>query len=117
MSVPTRAELREWTRNLALVPLDVADPEETRYVPLADAGRSAVDELQVTIELALDTTAQLLSGPAGAGKTTELYRLRRDLVNAGYHAAVFAGRRPGSPLPAACRLPPAQPPRPTRAMS
>lgn len=89
MSTPTRTELRAWTANLALVPLDVGDPKETRYVALADAGRSAVDELQVTIELATDTTAQLLSGPSGSGKTTELYRLRRDLLNAGYHATVF----------------------------
>jgi hypothetical protein len=89
MSLPSRAELREWTAALTLGPLDVSDPAETRYVELADAGRGAVDDLQATIELSLEATTQLLTGPSGSGKTTELYRLRRDLQLAGYDATVF----------------------------
>ncbi|MGH3886776.1 MAG: hypothetical protein ACRDSZ_09435, partial [Pseudonocardiaceae bacterium] len=89
MTTPSRQQLREWSAALTLGPLDPSDPNETRYVPLAEAGRGAVDELLATIELALDTTTQLLSGPSGSGKTTELCRLRGELVDAGFHAAIF----------------------------
>ena len=89
MTTPSRQQLREWSAALTLGPLDPADPEETRYVPLADAGRAAVDELLATIELSLDTTTQLLSGPSGAGKTTELHRLKGELERNGFHAAIF----------------------------
>ena len=89
MTTPSRQQLRDWSAKLTLGPLDPADPAETRYVALADAGRAAVDELLATIELAFDTTTQLLSGPSGSGKTTELYRLRGELVEAGYHATIF----------------------------
>lgn len=86
MTTPTRERLREWSAALTLGPLDPADP---RYVSLADAGRAAVDELMATIELAFDSTTQLLSGPSGSGKTTELRRLRGELERAGFHAAIF----------------------------
>jgi hypothetical protein len=66
MTTPSRQQRREWSAALTLGPLD---PAETRYVPLAEAGRAAVDELLAAIELAIDTTTQLLSG---SGKTTEL---------------------------------------------
>jgi hypothetical protein len=89
MTTPSRQQLRDWSAALTLEPLDPADPKETRYVPLADAGRAAVDELLATIELALDSTTQLLSGPSGSGKTTELYRLKGELERAGFHAAIF----------------------------
>ncbi|MGH4010574.1 MAG: hypothetical protein ACRDTH_20850 [Pseudonocardiaceae bacterium] len=89
MTTPSRQQLRDWSAELTLDPLDPADPAETRYVPLADAGRAAVDELLATIELALDSTTQLLSGPSGSGKTTELYRLRGELERADFHAAIF----------------------------
>lgn len=89
MTTPSRERLREWSAALTLGPLNPADPTETRYVPLADAGRAAVDELMATIELAFDSTTQLLSGPSGSGKTTELSRLRGELERAGYHAAIF----------------------------
>jgi hypothetical protein len=85
----SRQELREWSAALTLGPLDPTDLNEKRYVALADAGRAAVDELMATIELAFDTTTQLLSGPSGSGKTTELNRLRGELRDAGYHAAIF----------------------------
>jgi hypothetical protein len=89
MTMPSRQQLREWSAALTLGPLDPADPNETRYVALADAGRAAVDELMATIELAFDTTTQLLSGPSGSGKTTELFRLRGELGQVGFHAAIF----------------------------
>jgi hypothetical protein len=89
MTTPSRQQLREWSAALTLGPLDPADPKETRYVELADAGRAAVDELLATIELALDTTTQLLSGPSGSGKTTELHRLRGELERRDFHAAIF----------------------------
>ncbi|MGI8624699.1 MAG: hypothetical protein ACR2NB_14750, partial [Solirubrobacteraceae bacterium] len=89
MSLPTRADLRAWNAALTLDPLDPGDPQEQRYVPLHEAGRAAVDEMMATIELAFDTTTQLLSGPSGAGKTTELRRLRSELDRAGYHAVLF----------------------------
>ncbi|MGH3929894.1 MAG: hypothetical protein ACRDTF_07950, partial [Pseudonocardiaceae bacterium] len=79
MTTPARQTLREWSAKLTLGPLDPSDPAEMRYVPLADAGRVAADELLATIELAFDTTTQLLSGPSGSGKTTELHRLRGEL--------------------------------------
>ncbi|MGB6164667.1 MAG: hypothetical protein WCF33_20645 [Pseudonocardiaceae bacterium] len=89
MTTPSRQQLREWSAALTLGPLDPADPNETRYVPLADAGRAAVDELLATIELAIDTTTQLLSGPSGSGKTTELYRLKDALERNGFEATIF----------------------------
>jgi hypothetical protein len=89
MTMPSRLQLREWSAALTLDPLDPADPNERRYVALADAGRGAVDELKATTELAFDTTTQLLSGPSGSGKTTELRRLRGELTEAGFHAAIF----------------------------
>jgi hypothetical protein len=86
MTTPSRQEL---SAALTLGPLNPADPNETRYVALADAGRAAVDELMATILLAFDTTTQLLSGPSGSGKTTELCRLKAELREAGFHAAIF----------------------------
>jgi hypothetical protein len=51
MTTPSRQQLREWSAAFTLGPLAPAGPKETRYVPLADAGRAAVDELLATIEL------------------------------------------------------------------
>lgn len=87
--MPTRDELREWSAALTPRPLDVSEPiGQKRYVELAEAGRGAVNELQATIELSMDTTTQLLSGPPGSGKSTELYRLRRELRAEGFRADV-----------------------------
>ncbi|MGH3719322.1 MAG: hypothetical protein ACRDRI_10900 [Pseudonocardiaceae bacterium] len=86
MTTPSRERLRDWSAALTLGPLDPGDP---RYVSLADAGRDVVGELMATIDLALDSTTQLLSGPSGSGKTTELRRLRGELERAGFHAAIF----------------------------
>ena len=79
MTTPARTTLREWTLALTLDEIDPYAPGETRYVPLDEAGRGAVDELRATIALAFDATTQLLSGPSGSGKSTELLRLRGEL--------------------------------------
>lgn len=86
---PDIEELRKWNTQLTLDPLDPGDPDERRYVPLQESGRAAVEEMMATIQLAVDTTTQLLSGPPGAGKTTELYRLRGELAKDGYRAALI----------------------------
>jgi hypothetical protein len=79
-----RLLLREWIRQLTTDPLDPYDQEERRYVQIDHAGRDEVDTLYSTISLAYRTTAQLLSGPAGSGKTTELNRLCGMLREDGY---------------------------------
>ncbi|MGH3568487.1 MAG: hypothetical protein ACRDRH_21170 [Pseudonocardia sp.] len=69
MSRPTRDELRKWSANLKPdEPLDVADPNEMRYVALAEAGRGAVDDMQATIELALESTTHASHRPLRLGK-------------------------------------------------
>ncbi len=75
------ALLRTWLNSLTPAPLDPGDP---RYVPLEEAGRAAVDSIFSLIDLRLETTTQLLSGPNGSGKTTELRRLKRDLQEVGF---------------------------------
>jgi hypothetical protein len=40
MTTPSRQQLRDWYTALTLDPLNPADPNETRYVELAEAGRS-----------------------------------------------------------------------------
>ena len=89
MSTPSREDMRKWNAALTLGPLDPSNPKETRYVELQHAGRGAVEKMMATIDLALDTTTQLLSGPSGSGKTTELYRLRGELEDDGYQVAMF----------------------------
>jgi len=83
-----RANLREWLRQLTLDPIDPCAPGENRYVPLEESGRGAIDEIQAMIDLRIDTTSQLLSGPNGSGKTTELNRLKGTLENAGFTVAI-----------------------------
>lgn len=75
MATDRRTLLRGWLARLTTDPTDPTDPEEDRYVPLQEAGRGAVDGIFLVIDLALDPTTQLLSGPRGSGKTTELRRL------------------------------------------
>jgi hypothetical protein len=84
-----RSRLREWMKALTLDPLDPCDPAETRYVPLEESGKGAVDEIFAMIDLRLDTTAQLLSGPRGSGKTTELNRLKGHLEHEGFTVAML----------------------------
>ncbi len=83
-----RTLLRGWMQELTLDPLDPTDPNERRYVELDEAGRGAVDEIHATIDLELNTTTQLLSGPRGSGKTTELTRLKGALEQDGFTVAM-----------------------------
>jgi len=83
-----RGTLRTWLAALTIDPIDPCDPKETRYVRLEESGRGAVDEIRATIDLRLDTTTQLLSGPNGSGKTTELLRLKGNLENDGFTVAI-----------------------------
>ncbi|MFL6121572.1 hypothetical protein [Actinophytocola sp.] len=83
-----RTLLRSWMQELTLDPLDPTDPNEHRYVALDEAGRAAIDEIHATIDLELGTTTQLLSGPRGSGKTTELRRLRGALERDGFTVAL-----------------------------
>ncbi|HVQ18813.1 MAG TPA: ATP-binding protein [Actinomycetes bacterium] len=80
-----RTLLRSWMQELTLDPLDPTDP---RYVALDEAGRAAIDEIHATIDLELGTTTQLLSGPRGSGKTTELRRLKSALERDGFTVAL-----------------------------
>lgn len=75
-----------WHHALTGAPLAAGDE---RYVALHDAGRGAIDEIEAAIELNYDTTTQLLSGPSGAGKTTELLRLQHELQQDGYRVALL----------------------------
>src|SRR5262249_45447348 len=79
-----RTLLRSWIAQLTTSPLDPCQEGEQRYVQLEHAGREGVDTLHSTIILAEGTTTQLLSGPAGSGKTTELNRLRGLLREDGF---------------------------------
>jgi hypothetical protein len=83
-----RTLLRDWLARLTLDPLDPYQEGENRYVPLEESGRGAVDQIFATIDLHLDTTTQLLSGPNGSGKTTELLRLKGTLQEVGFTVAL-----------------------------
>jgi hypothetical protein len=89
MSTELRPLLREWMASLTLDPLDPTDPNEHRYVPLEESGKAAVDEIHAMIDLRLNPTAQLLSGPRGSGKTTELYRLKGALEQDGFTVVII----------------------------
>lgn len=88
MTEDRRTLLRDWLASLTLDPLDPYREGETRYVPLEESGRGAVDQIFATIDLHLDTTTQLLSGPNGSGKTTELLRLKGTLESIGFTVAI-----------------------------
>jgi hypothetical protein len=83
--------LRDFFRSLGDRPLD---PDDPAYVGLYEDPaldlEDPVDLLSRSIEWSpSNTSAQLLSGFRGAGKSTELRRLRRDLTNAGYLVLLF----------------------------
>lgn len=84
-----RSLFREWLQRLTLDPIDPYAPGETRYVPLQESGRGAIDEIFAAIDLHVDTTTQLLSGPNGSGKTTELLRLKGKLERTGFTVAII----------------------------
>ena len=70
-----------WMQELDRGPLE---PGDERYVELKPPGKSAIDEIRAGIELSTGATAQLISGPRGSGKTTELKRLKLDLEQQGF---------------------------------
>lgn len=69
------------------------DPDDLRYVPLyAYPGLTAEDPVELlarAIEWTPGSTVQLLSGFRGAGKSTELRRLRQRLQGSGYLVLLF----------------------------
>lgn len=83
--------LRDFFRALQDEPLD---PDDPKYIGLyTDPTLGLEDPVELLargIEWApTNTSAQLLSGFRGAGKSTELRRLRRDLREAGYLVLLF----------------------------
>jgi hypothetical protein len=83
--------LREFFRALQDGPLN---PEDPKYIGLYDDPELGLEDpvelLARSIEWAsTNTSAQLLSGFRGAGKSTELRRLRRDLTDRGYLVLLF----------------------------
>lgn len=75
--------LKEIYRRLDDNPLE---PDNPLYEPIyrRPEGEDPVAKLGTRIELADGESLQLFSGFRGAGKTTELFRLRRDLEKKGY---------------------------------
>ena len=67
-----RTYLRAFRSALDRKELPTDDP---RYVELYEPGRAAIDLIASEISLSVQATSQLLTGPRGSGKTTELNRL------------------------------------------
>jgi hypothetical protein len=83
--------LRDFFRSLTDRPLE---PDEPEYIGLYEDPaldlEDPVELLRRSIEWSpSNTSAQLLSGFRGAGKSTELRRLKRDLTRAGYLVLLF----------------------------
>lgn len=72
---------RQFFQQLADQPLD---PEDRRYQPLYEPGSDVILLLKETINFSTSRSTQLLSGYRGAGKSTELRRLRKLLREDGY---------------------------------
>lgn len=70
----------------AFDPIEPLNPEDPRYVDWnkARGSENLLRELFGTIRLTEGPTCQLLSGHRGCGKTTELFRLRRELEKESY---------------------------------
>lgn len=83
-----REFLKRFNRALTFEELDPDTDEGKRYyVEFSQANVAEVAALGATIELASEATAQVLTGPNGSGKTTELLRLARDLRGQGHSVA------------------------------
>jgi len=81
--VDDRQFLKRTYQELLDKPLDPGDP---RYQPVyahADC-EDPIDELERRIEYSVTQSLSLFSGFRGSGKTTELFRLRKRLEEAGY---------------------------------
>ncbi|MGH8899146.1 MAG: hypothetical protein ACRDZ4_19500, partial [Egibacteraceae bacterium] len=90
MTPEQNAFLRDFFRSVRFRPLE---PDDPRYVALYDKpGLDAEDPVALlarSIEWTTGQSVQLFSGFRGAGKSTELRRLRRHLQAAGYLVALF----------------------------
>ncbi len=77
--------LKEFFRQVSDQPLG---PDDSRYIPIYEdpcsSGDDPVDLMARAIEWTPGESVQLLSGFRGAGKSTELARLRRRLEDRGY---------------------------------
>lgn len=73
----------------AFDPIEPLNPEDPRYVDWnkARGSENLLSEMSGTIRLTEGPTCQLLSGHRGCGKTTELFRLRRELERESYFIA------------------------------
>ena len=85
MTTDTRTFLRDFFRQVSDQPLG---PSDERYIPLynnaEDSGDDPVELMSRAIEWTPGGSVQLLSGFRGAGKSTELRRLERNLREKGY---------------------------------
>jgi hypothetical protein len=85
MDPADRVFLRDFFRSVSFHPLD---PEDPRYVRIYDDRRIAdadpVELMARAIEWTPGQSVQLFSGFRGTGKSTELRRLRKRLIEAGY---------------------------------
>ncbi len=66
-------------------PREPLKPDDSRYQPIYSGGHceDPVARLRTRVEFAEIESLQLFSGFNGSGKTTELFRLRRDLEKEG----------------------------------
>ncbi len=84
-----RAYLKRFFQAVADAPLEAGDP---RYVALYEDNKLADDDpvelLARAIEFSPGESVQLLSGFRGTGKSTELRRLEKRLVEAGYQVVL-----------------------------
>ncbi len=83
--IERRALMRGWVAKLTLEPLDPVRDAKL-YQPLR-AVESALEPVFSEVELAVDRTAQLVTGPRGSGKSTELLRLKKRFEEIGYQVA------------------------------
>jgi hypothetical protein len=84
-------------------PREPLQPEDPRYQPIYTGGHceDPVARMRTRIEWAVAESLQLFSGFRGSGKTTELFRLRRDLKNTGaivLYADALEYLNPSEPL-------------------
>lgn len=91
MPQPDRAFLKAFFQQVTDRPLEPTDPE---YVPIYEEGphllgEDPVELLARAIEFLPGESTQLLSGFRGTGKSTELRRLRKRLVEAGFHVVLM----------------------------
>jgi len=85
MTLDDRTFRKALYAQLELSPLEPSDP---RYLQPVAEEHDVVERLRGTIDISRQSV-QLLSGYRGTGKSTELRRLRRDLVQEGHFVALI----------------------------